>query len=119
MGEIENECAFQSLRERQRSPKKRSIFLILNEGTCESFLKNLKDTDEAGKPLDYETVENLCFIRFNGPNPLMAKTLIRGELNKHVQKKAWHFITDSHKYFISATVSRQLKAAREEFSLFD
>ena len=90
-----------------------------NEGTCESFLKNLKDTDEAGKPLDYETVENLCFIRFNGPNPLMAKTLIRGELNKHVQKKAWHFITDSHKYFISATVSRKLKTAREEFSFFD
>ena len=89
-----------------------------NEGNCESFFNTLKETDDAGRPLDNHKVENLCFIKCNGLNPLSAKPLIRGALNRHFPK-AWHFISisESH-FFISAAVSKQLKAAKEEFSLF-
>ena len=90
-----------------------------NESNCESFFHALKDIDESGKPLNFETVEDLCFIKYNGPNPLKAKTLIRGALNRHFDKKPWHFLTESKKLFISPCVSGQLQEANQSFSLFD
>ena len=90
-----------------------------NESKCESFFHALKEIDDSGKPLNFETVEDLCFIKYNGPNPLKAKTLIRGALNRHFDKKPWHFVTESKKFFISPCVSGQLKEANESFSLFD
>ena len=42
----------------------------------ESFSK-VQIFDDAGKPLNYKTVEKLCFIRSNGPNRLTAQRLIR------------------------------------------
>ena len=89
------------------------------ESNCESFFHALKDIDESGKPLNFETVEDLCFIKYNGPNPLKAKTLIRGALNRHFDKKPWHFLTESKKLFISPCVSGQLQEANQSFSLFD
>ena len=90
-----------------------------NESNCESFFHTLKDIDDSGKPLNFETVEDLCFIKYNGPNPLKAKTLIRGALNRHFDKKPWHFLTESKKFFISPCVSGQLQEANQSFSLFD
>ena len=81
------------------------------------FFHALKESDDSGKPLNFETVENLCFIKYNGPNPLKAKTLIRGALNSF-DKKPLHFLTESQKFFISPCVSGQLKETNQSFSLF-
>ena len=66
-----------------------------SRSNCESFFHALKETDDSGKPLNFETVEDLCFIKYNGPNPLKAKTLIRGALNRHFDKKPWHLFVSS------------------------
>ena len=89
-----------------------------NESNCESFFHALKDIDESGKPLNFETVEDLCFIKCNGPNPLKAKTLIRGALNRHFDKKPWHFLTESKKFFISSMCQWSVTGGQSEFFSF-
>jgi hypothetical protein len=85
----------------------------------ESIFSTIKETDAAGKPFTHETVEKLCFIRCNGPDPLVAKSLVRGALNEHFGSKTWHFHTDAHQFFASAAVSTQIESAKKKFSLFD
>ena len=43
----------------------RPLSRTYNETILESFFSKVKDTDDAGKCLNYKTVENLCFIRSN------------------------------------------------------
>ena len=54
----------------------------LNECVLESFFLMINETDSAGRPLSHETVEKICFIRCNGPNPLVAKSIVRSALNE-------------------------------------
>ena len=100
----------------------RFLSRTFNECIMESFFSKVKDTDEAGRLLKHETVEKLCFIRSNGPHPLVAKPLIRAALNEHFKEKGkgeWHFVTDADKFFISSSVTHQIEAAKKQFSLFD
>ena len=97
----------------------RPLSRTYNETILESFFSKVKDTDDAGKPLKYETVEKLCFIRSNGPNPLTAKGLVRAALDEKFKGKEWHFVTDSKKFFVSKNVQNQIQEAKKEFSLFE
>ena len=97
----------------------RPLSRTYNETILESMFSKVKDTDGVGKPLNYETAEQLCFIRYNGPNPLRAKGLVRAALDKKFKGKEWHFVTDSKQFFVSKNIQHQIQEAKEEFSLFD
>ena len=84
-----------------------------------AFFSKVKDTDDAGKPLNYKTVEHLCFIGSNGPNPLVSKPLVRAALDNKFESKEWHFVTESKKFFVSKNVQHQIQEAKNEFRLFE
>ena len=90
-----------------------------NETYLESFFSKVKLTDDVGKPLNYETVENLCFIRGNGPHPLAAKPLLRAALNEKFKGEEWHFTTVTNDFYTSACVQNQIKEAQKEYNLFN
>lgn len=90
----------------------------LNECVLESFFSTVNETDTSGKPFSHETVEKICFIRVNGPDPLVAKPLIRSALNEHFKGK-WHLVTDTNTFYSSPAIQTQLKAAQSKFSLFN
>ena len=100
----------------------RPLSITFNECVVESLFSQILNTDEAGKPFLVETVDNICFIKANGPSPLLAKPLVRSALDEHFSStttKKWHFTTNSQKYFTSASVKTEMEKAKQKFSLFD
>ena len=95
----------------------RFLCKTLNECVLESFFSTVNETDSSGKPFSHDTVEKICFIRMNGPDPLVGKPLIRSALNEHFNGK-WHFVTDTNKFYTSPAIQTQVKAAQKKFSLF-
>ena len=100
----------------------RWLSISFNECVVEALFSQILDTDDVGKPFALETVDNICYIRHNGPHPLVAKPLVRAALDQHFGKnkdKSWHFITSSNKFFTSKSHTTEMKEGKEKFSLFD
>ena len=98
--------------------KKFNAFALLflnrsfNEGIVEVEVSNLNNVSTERRPLNQSTVEMLNFISTNGPHPLVAMNLVDDFLNTHFGKD-WHFTVNQSKWFVSKTVDRQFKLARE------
>ena len=86
-----------------------------NECGVESAFSNIKQTDSDGRPYSHETVEKLCFIKFNGPYPLVFQSLIRKALAKRFGNGNWHFITNNQIFFTSTCITSQIKMQRNNF----
>ena len=83
-----------------------------NEGIVEVEVSSLKNVSTERRPLNQSTVEMLNFISTNGPHPLVAMNLVDDFLNAHFGKD-WHFTTNQTKWFVSKTVDRHFKLAKD------
>ena len=83
-----------------------------NEGIVEVEVSSLKNVSTERRPLNQSTVEMLNFISTNGPRPLVAMNLVDDFLNAHFGKD-WHFTTNQTKWFVSKTVDRHFKLAKD------
>jgi hypothetical protein len=97
----------------------RFLSRTMNECIMESFFSTIKETDSAGKPFTHETIEKICFIRCNGPDPLVANSLVRAALNEHFKTTNWHFLTEGQQFYTSAAITTQVEHAKQKFSLFE
>ena len=101
-----------------KDTKKFNAFALLfltrsfNEGIVEVEVSSLKNVATERRPLNQSTVEMLNFISTNGPHPLVAMNLVDDFLNAHFGKD-WHFTINQSKWFVSKTVDRHFKLARE------
>ena len=100
----------------------RWLSITFNECVVEALFSKILDTDDAGRPFSKDTIDNVCFIRHNGPHPLVAKTLVRSALDEYfigLKSKQWHFIINTHSFFTSKSNTTEMKIAQDKFSLFE
>ena len=83
-----------------------------NEGIVEVEVSSLKNVSTERRPLNQSTVEMVNFISTNGPHPFVAMNLVDDFLNAHFGKD-WHFTTNQTKWFVSKTVDRHFKLAKD------
>ena len=83
-----------------------------NEGIVEVEVSSLKETSAENRPLLQKTTEMLNFISTNGPHPLESMHVVDDFLDAHFGKN-WHFTIHQSKYFVSKTVDRHFKAAKD------
>ena len=95
----------------------RFLAKTLNECELEAHFITINETDSSGRPFTHATIEKICYIRINGPDPLVAQPLVKLALDEHFNGK-WHFTTDRNSFFTSPAIKTQTKAAHEKFTLF-
>ena len=83
-----------------------------NEAIVEVEVSSLKNISTEKRPLLQKTTEMLNFISRNGPHPLVSLSLVDDFLDAHFGKD-WHFTLNESKWFVSKTVDRHFKLAKQ------
>ena len=83
-----------------------------NESIVEVEVSSLNKISTEDRPLQQKTTEMLNFVSTNGPHPLLSVSLVDDFLDAHFGKN-WHFTTNQSQWFISKTVDRHFREAKE------